>query len=120
MTVNNDWLQRLKDKKTIVKVSYYQNNRYKTHFFKGVIRSFTDKGIQFLDNFTGKILFVEHHNILIINALRSNQRLYNSMDVAGLKSMERNKIRKKKHPSSKPSFSYSKWWKYNQVEEVNE
>ena len=113
---SDGFISELVKNKTIVEIRFHlQNDRYKAHFFKGVISSAEDDLLVIYDDKTGKKICVENKNIIVLSIPKIHRSLQSDYDV-GLRSMGRGQDNKK---SSSKTFSYNKWWKNLDVKEVD-
>ena len=112
----SNYFSQLMQNNTIVKVTFHLPGSLSSHYFKGIIVSIKNNTLGFYNDRTDKTISVESKDIIAVYPLKK-QPLYSADDV-GLKTMRRSGKSDKRSYHEK--FSYSKLWKNQNVEEVNE
>ena len=110
----SNYFSQLMQNNTIVKVTFHLPGSLSSHYFKGIIESIKDDVLIFYDDRTDKTISVKTNDIITVYAPK-NQLLH--PDNIGLKSMRRKGKADKRSYHQK--FSYSKWWKNENIQEVD-
>ena len=113
ISVNNKFFRELMEKENVVKILYRKESR-STNYFRGVIISVKNNILTLYNERNAIEITVEIKDLIALRGPRIEQPIVPSYN-PGLKSMKRRGKEDKR--SYREKFSYSKWWKNENIEE---